>query len=200
MSVLWTSLPSPSQRAEMWLGLDFTPVQENYPQTKIFSERLSESLLQHVPCFHHVFKIPENEMLRSYLQTGQVHESGFFAKFWLTRSVAAAFPYGLRDLNFYSPEVFKRESPYLLSGHLAMTLAAGGHYNPGRPDDGGVQAVVLGQAAADELIHKNYNDTRFYVSDVAWCDCFADCGYDNTWIVFDLTKMIVHVIFMTDFD
>ena len=81
-----------------------------------------------------------------------------------------------------------------------MTLAAGGHYNPGRPEDGGVQAAALGQAVANELLHGNYNDIRYYVTDVGWCNFFANCACDSTWIVFDLTKMIVHVIAMTDSD
>ena len=181
----------------MWQLLDFPQTSEEYPQTKKLLDALSDGFAVHEPYFHGTFRIPEHPMLLSYLRNDQVVESDFFEKFWLTPSVNKIGRFEITELNPSSERRFKKKSPFLLSGYLSWALAVGGMYNCGKPEDGGVQLRNLGDAAADELIHGNYNDIRFYLSYDAWCSFFYDCGWDKTWIVFDLSKMIVHVILTT---
>ena len=184
----------------MWQTLDFPLLEETYPQTKIYLDALTVGFAEDDSYLHQTFMIPDHQLLLKYLHFGKAHESAFFSRFWLTPSVTSVFPHGFREYDLNAPNVFRMESPYLLSGHLAMAQALGGMYGSGKPEDGGVQASMMGRAVADELIHNDYNNCRYFASDVDWCNFFDNAARDYTWIVFDLARMIVHVILVTDHD
>lgn len=189
--------PQFADRKQMWSNLEVEP------QAPSASAEEYVAALERVYSNGSVrigtFLVHESKTFDWYLSRNQLHEMGFFERFWRVDGVAEFMPDALRDLNFSALDgVFQPSSPFLLGGSLAWTLAQGGAYekHPGGP----VHAKQLGDQLAADWIADRYDDILVYESHWAWSEFFLDVAWDHSWVVVNKLKRLVHIVCATDTD
>lgn len=182
---------------EMWREIDFIRSSEPLQQVSEYMAYLRAAYDNgRVECAS--FEIPASNEFREFSAQGHLHEAYFFDRFWKTAGVYATFPYALRELKFYTPEVFAELHPVELAGSLAGVLARGGAYD--RNAIPGTVALQKATEAAHELLASDYDRPRVYFSGAAWSAFFHDVAWDCSWVVVDNAKSRIHVILATDSD
>lgn len=190
-------LPRFDDRKRMWLDLQVDPQTRSAPEED-YAAALGRAYANGSVRVG-TFLVHENETFDWYLSRNQLHEMGFFERFWRVDAVAGFMPEPLRDLNFYALDgVFQHSSPFLLGGSLAWALAQGGAYV--KHPDGPVDAKRLGDLLAADWIADHYDDILVYESHRAWCEFFFDVAWDRSWVVVDKLMRLVHVLCATDTD
>lgn len=192
-----TLIPSFDDRQKMWVSIGFPDAAIPCPAVSCFVEEL-RSLYANGEVVHRVFRLPVHPVWDWFLERNQLHESGFFERFWVCAGPAAAFSFVVKDLNFYSTDLFSFHGSFMLGGSLAWVLSSGGPYH--HFDRGGREAKRLGEEAAVEMIGGDFDHALVYHSDIPWSDFFHDVGLDHTYVAIDRRSRLVHVLLATDTD
>lgn len=85
-----------------------------------------------------------------------------------------------------------------LDGYFAVRLMWGGAYGEFNGTAG--EAKKLGQMFCNYIFQDRYADVKVYSTPVAWTNWFHDVAWDDTWIIFDTSKLLLWIICMTDTD
>jgi hypothetical protein len=188
-------IPTFDDRSAMWKSLEFAPDDAIYPLTKAYVSALEAT---YAKVLHLPFRVPNHPIYDWYASRNQFHEMGFFERFWSTPLVSTCLPQTLKSVNFFSLEIFKGCSPFMLAGGLACCLAEGGAYGVNRPN--AMDAKRLGDGVADEWIQSRYDSSLLYIANSAWSDYFYDVAWDYTWVLINKSVGTIHVILATDTD
>lgn len=190
-------IPEFADRQEMWAKLKVERVSGESSSLQEYANAIRAVYVNGaVRCA--IFRVAPHNVFDWYASRNQFHEMGFFSDFWKLAAVKSILDGRVRDLNFFDHSVFAWSSPFLLGGRLAEALAAGGAYQ--RHRQGCADAKRLGEAAAVELIHDDYDQTLVYESHVAWADFFCDVAWDRTWLIFNKQARLLTLIIATDSD
>ena len=144
------------------------------------------------------YVVEPNPTLDGFLSRNQLHEAGFFERFWQQAAVKRLMPESLADLKSTTSEVFRHSSPFVLGGTLAWVLSDGGAYE--RHGAGPADAMRLGQSAATELVRDRFEQVLVYESFLPWSEFFHGVAWDYSWVVIDRIDRLVHVVCATDTD
>jgi len=132
----------------------------------------------------------------------QLHDSGFFEKFWSARAPSLCFRPARPDLNYFAAIgplcVFRQTTPFHLAGNLASIHFSGGAYSDKKGL--GLRSKQLGDAAADECIGDGLEDVLCYESFAPWSDFFMDVAWDHTFVVVSRRQRLIHCLLATDTD
>jgi hypothetical protein len=190
--------PSPQwqDRRRMWSELQVSQRHEVLPAVDAYASALRKVLERGVRFA--TFEIEPHPVFEWYASRNLFHEMWFFQDFWSLTVPHQFMPDKLADLNFYSQSVFSWSSPFLLGGQLAWVLAQGGAYE--KHTAGPVDAKRLGDAAAIELVHDDYDQVVVFESHVGWSEFFCNVAWDYTWIVIDKPRRLIHALIATDTD
>lgn len=191
-----TNLSQFDQTMAMWRQIDF-PLIGPPPAELPFVAHLAH-MYENGRVIHKTFALPKHPDLTDFIQRGVLHPTFFFERFWSAKSVFAALPYALCDLNLLSPSIFRRVLPVELSGMLAAALVRGGAYTsvPMRAR----RAVEIAEQAAELILNNDLENPHVYVSHARWSSFFHDLAWDNTWLVIRPADMRIEVVLATDTD
>lgn len=194
------SLPTFEDRAAMWAGIDFLEHCWDHPSVDEYVHALRSRYANGSVLFHS-FRLPEHPVLDWYL-TRQLHDSNFFERFWSTPTPSLFFPSADPALNYYlshGPQnIFDHSSPFFLAGGLAGIHFCGGAYS--LSNGFGIRSKQLGDAAANELIGDDFEDTLCFTSNAPWSDFFLDVAWDRTLIIISKRQRLIHCMLATDTD
>jgi hypothetical protein len=188
--------PTFQDREEMWRVLDFPLHAGSYPGVAAYLGALRRRY-QHGRVLFHSFKVPVHPVFDWYLERN-LRDSGFFEKFWKSRTPAAAFPFKLLELNFFELSLFTLASPFHVGADLSSILFAGGAYS--KSSGWGPEAKRLGNAEASELINEDYETSSYYTCGFAWSEFFHDVAWDSTLVIISKRERLIHAILATDTD
>jgi hypothetical protein len=181
----------------MWQQINFVPHHETRERTKEYISALNSAYTNGRVLFF-AFKFPNHPVFDWYASRNQFHEMGLFEKFWKKPEVQETIPYKLRDVNFYSLEVFKGNSPFMLAGSLAWCLADGGAYGSNLKP--ALEIKSLADRAAEEMIQSDYDNSKLYASCTAWSDFFLGVAWDYSWVLLNQRNRMLQVLMATDTD
>ena len=194
------SLPTFEDRAAMWETLDFPEHSWAHPCVDEYVNALRPRYANGSVLFHS-FRIPEHPILDWYL-IRQLQDSNFFERFWSAPTPSRFFQSANPALNYYASHgeqsIFGHESPFLLAGSLAWIHFSGGAYS--RSQGLGVRSKHLGDAAANELLEDDFEDTLCFKSYARWSDFFWGVAWDYTFIVISKKRRLIHCMLATDTD
>jgi len=180
----------------MWREIDF-PLIEPHIAGLRFVEDLA-AMYSNGAVLHKVFGIPDHSDFTAFVNTGALHSTFFFERFWQTKSVASALPYTLNDVRFLAPDTFRWIHPVELSGTMARALVQGGAYTsepmPAR------SAMEIASQAAESLLAGNFQGPLVFVSCLPWSSFFYDVAWDYTWLIIRPADSRIEVILATDTD
>ncbi len=180
----------------MWRELDF-PIVKQKDSTLQFVEDLA-AMYSNGAVIHKSFSVPDHPDFAAFIDTGALHSTYFFERFWQTKSVASAFPQPLNDVRFLSPDTFNWIHPVELPGSLARALLRGGAYTSKRLSARNAMAIA-GQAA-ESLLRGDFDHQQVFVSQLPWSSFFYDVAWDYTWIIIRPKDKRIEVIIATDTD
>lgn len=180
----------------MWREIDF-PLIETPRAGLRFIEDLA-AMYSNGSVLHKSFAIPGHLDFMAFVNTGALHATFFFERFWQTKSVARAFPYVLNDVRFLAPDTFRLLHPVELSGSMARALVKGGAYTtvpmPAR------RAMKIADQAADSLLAGDFESPLVFVSGLPWSSFFYDVAWDYTWLILRPGDSRIEVILTTETD
>jgi hypothetical protein len=190
--------PTFQERDAMWKELDFPSHSGSYPRTADYVAALSERFANGDVLFRS-FSVPTHPAFNWYLNRNRLHECNFFERFWRCPSPAAAFPHRLAAVNYEDMSLFEWLTPFHLGGDLSSLLFRGGAYS--HSTGYGQEARRIGEAAAEELLARDYEDTTlFFRCHSAWSDFFMDVAWDYTAVIVSKPRRLIHAILATDTD
>jgi hypothetical protein len=196
-SQLINDLPMFDRAMNMWREVDFPLLAEEAQELNPYLNSL-RGTYGNGAVLHKTFSMPEHADLTEFVLLGALHPVYFFERFWRTKSVSAALPYELHDVNFLNTSLFQRVLPVQLPGSLASALVRGGAYGQNVPQ--ARQAVALSSAAAEVLVAGDFDGAMVFISEAAWSEFFHDVAWDYTWLVVQPGRRRIEVLLATDTD
>ena len=184
----------------MWAALDFPAYRWDHPSVDEYTEALRLRYTNGSVLFHS-FQIPQHPVLDWYL-TRQIHDSGFFERFWSAPTPSRYFQHADPSLNYFASHgplvVFGHSSPFHLAGDLASLHFSGGAYS--QSHGLGTRSKQLGDAAALDLLADDFEDSMCFTSGIRWSDFFMDVAWDYTTVVISRSRRLIHCLLATDTD
>lgn len=191
------NLPMFDIAMKMWKEIDFLAQDEEATDLSTYLNCL-RGTYGNGTVLHKTFSIPEHPDFIDFVSRGALHSAYFFDRFWRTRSVSAALPFELSELNFYSTNLFQWIHAVELPGSLASVLVRGGAYGQGVPS--ARKAMEFSTAAAESILDGDFDNTKVFVAHQAWSSFFYDVAWDYTCLVVQPDKRRIEVILATDTD
>jgi hypothetical protein len=180
----------------MWREIDFPLIEE--PKTGLRFVQDLATMYSNGTVLHKSFSIPDYSDFTAFINTGALHSTFFFERFWQTKSVASELPYALNDVRFLAPDTFRWIHPVELPGSMARALVQGGAYTS-EPMAARSAMEIAGQAA-ESLLAGNFQGPLVFVSCLPWSSFFYDVAWDYTWLIIRPADCRIEVILATDTD
>jgi hypothetical protein len=192
-----TCIPTQFDRAmAMWREIDFPFIALQTEEFDFINEL--RAVYSNGEVLHRSFSIPDHPDLAVFINSGTLHSTYFFERFWQTKSVAKALPYTLNDIRFLSPDTFRWIHPVELPGSFASALLRGGAYTtkpmPAR------SAMKIAELAAEVFLAGDFDSPRVFVSCLPWSTFFHDVAWDYTWLIIRPDNKRIEVVLATDTD
>lgn len=190
-------LPMFDRAMNMWKEIDFLVQDEEVTDLSAYLNCLRD-IYGNGTVMHKTFSVPEHPDFMDFVSRGALHSAYFFERFWRARSVSSVLPFELRELNFYSTDLFRWIHAVELPGSLASTLVRGGAYGQGVPP--ARKAMELATAAAEAMLGGDFENTQVFIAHEAWSSFFCDVAWDYTCLVVQPDRRRIEVILATDTD
>jgi len=180
----------------MWREIDF-PLIGKTGEALEFVDELA-AMYSNGNVLHKSFAIPDHPDFAAFINTGALHSTFFFERFWQTKSVASAFPYVLNDVRFLALDTFSWLHPVELSGSMARALVKGGAYTAEAMS--ARSAMEVAGLAVESLLAGDFETPHVFVSYLPWSSFFYDVAWDYTWLIIRPAHSRIEVILATDTD